>query len=403
MKIFTLLTVAIFFCFLCGCSMHHVHNAPINDSETTQKKYAQTNLFYKTIKVGSSPLSPVAADFNQDGFKDIAVITHGESKLKIFWGGPERSFRKGPVYGKDMIGYHPGKIVSVDWNHDGLKDIIIACEGIFEVQLWENTGSGFKKKASQKIPINALSIKSADLDGDGLLDLVVTPHKGNIVGVLWGKKGGFSFDLQTIRANQMARNIEIGNWNHDARPDLFWVEAVPGSVVVAINKGKREFSKYYLKNPGKPVGLVNDAPVYVKTADLNGDGCEDAAVTFEVLREQGCTIFHGNCHGQVTSKEFIEAPEWGFRGLAVTVKQNGASPLIALGEEGRIFIAQRLDSKWFLVEKPAGSLPRDLSFADLDNDGNLDLFFANGASDTIGVLFGPLATLGQNSTPGYQK
>ena len=396
MKIFTILTFAIFSFFFYGCSIHHVSEAPNKKTVSTPEKHAQTKSFYKTIKVGSSPLSPIAADFNQDGFPDIAAISHGDNKLVIFWGGPGRTFRKGPVYGKDLVGYHPGKIIAVDWNGDGLKDIILAAEGLFQVQYWENIGKDFVKKASVQVSINCKSIRCADLDGDGNLDIVLSPHQGNTILVLWGKKGGFLFDPQTIPANTMAQNVEIGDWNNDGKKDIFWVEVVPGSVVVALNKGRRKFSKYYLKNPEKPVGLVKDAPAYIKTADLNVDGCEDAIVTFEVLKRQGCTIFYGDCHGQVASKEYIEAPSWGFSGLAVMVKQDKASPLIALGEEGKIFIALKHDNKWILVKKPAGSLPRDLSFADMDNDGNMDLLFSNVAGDSIGVLFGPLTKHGQN-------
>jgi|GEM_PF-1070166 len=382
--------------FLSGCA-----SKIKTPNETTKKTDVSTkpekeNATYLKLKVGPSPLSPISSDFNDDGFTDIAAISHGDNNLVIFWGGPERTFRKGPVYGKDLVGYHPGKIVAVDWNGDGLQDIILAAEGLFQVQYWENTGTDFLKKATVQVPINCKGIRCADLDGDGILDIVLSPHQGHTILILWGKKGGFLFDSQTILANEMAQNVEIGDWNHDGKKDIFWVEVVPGSVVVAINKGNRKFSKYYLKNPGKPVGLAKDAPAYVKTADLNEDGCEDAAVTFEVLKEKGCIIFYGNCQGQVTSKEYIEAPVWGFRGLAVAVTQNMRSPLIALGEEGRIFVAHRVGTRWKLVEKPAGSLPRDISFADLDNDGNLDLLFSNTAGDSIGVLFGPLVTSGQN-------
>ncbi len=394
--------------FLSGCA-----SKIKTPNETTKKdnlketnanpKPEKENARYLKLKVGPSPLSPISSDFNNDGFTDIAAISHGDNKMVIFWGGPKRTFRKGPVYGKDSVGYHPGKIVAVDWNGDGLQDIILAAEGLFQVQYWKNTGDGFEKKATVQVPINCESIKCADLDGDGDRDIVLSSHQGNIILILWGKKGEFLFDPQAIPANKMARNIETGDWNHDKNTDIYWVEVVPGSVVVALNKGERKFSKYYLKRPGKPVGLAKDAPAFVKTADLNGDGCEDAAVTFEVLKEQGCTIFYGNCQGQVASKEYIEAPVWGFSGLAVTVPQNGPSPLIALGEEGRIFIAHKIGTKWKLVEKPAGSLPRDLSFADLDNDGNQDLLFANAAGDSIGLLFGPLVTPGQNQTVEYQK
>jgi len=342
---------------------------------------------YTELDAGNSPLSPLSADFNNDGYNDIAVISHGDSQLKIFWGGPNRTFRPGPVYKKDQVGYHPGKINIVDWNNDGLPDILLACEGIYTIQYWQNMGNGFIKAASFSVPINALSIKTADLDNDGCLDIVLGPHSGNKIVILWGKKTRFSFDVQTINANQMAHNVEIDDWNHDGKRDIFWVEVVNGSAVVALNQGNRKFSKRYLKKPGKPIGLAKDAPEFIKIADLDSDGCKDAAVTLEVGK--ACLIFYGDCKGHVIKKERIQAPSWGFSGLAAIGRGKRHPPMLALGEEMKIFIAKRLQGSWQLEQKPAGSLPRDFSFIDIDHDGNVDLLISNTAGETIGILYGP--------------
>ncbi len=372
------------FPFIFGCSSKPTSRKPVHGVSLP----SAPKVTYQRLSGGKAPLSPLAADFNQDGFMDIAVVSHGESQLKIFWGGPGRTFKKGPIYGKELVGYHPGKILVVDWNRDGLKDIILACEGIFKVQYWKNTGKGFTKKAEFPVNLNAKSICCADLDGDGFRDLVLGPHEGNYVLILWGTSKPFSFKLQRIDSNPMTENVEIGDWNSDNKPDIFWVEKRFGSVVVALNQGRRTFVKKYIKKPGKPRGAVKDGPQYVKLADINDDSCVDAAVTLEVGK--ACLVYYGNCQGGVKHTDRVPAPSWGFSGLAAVGKGKNHPSMLALGEELKIFVARKIADKWELTKKPAGSLPRDLSFVDIDNDGFIDILFANSAGNTIGIIYGPL-------------
>jgi hypothetical protein len=65
--------------------------------------------------------------------------------------------------------------------------------------------------------------------------------------------------------------------------------------------------------------------------------------------------------------------------------------MVGLGEEGRNYVAARSgEGKWNLKELTAGSLPRDLQFVDIDQDGYLDLLFVNVAGSTMGIHYGPL-------------
>ena len=342
---------------------------------------------YVVLDAGSSPLSPLSADFNNDGYNDIAVISHGQNHLKIFWGAPNRTFKPGPVYGEEQVGYHPGKITLVDWNNDGFKDILLACEGISQVQLWINNGNGFTKRASVNLNFNPESIQVVDLNDDGKMDIVLGPHQGHEIMILWRKPRFFSFDQEKIKTNPLTENVEVADWNKDARPDIFWIEKKYGSVAVAINRGHRNFKIKYIKKPGIPFGVVKDGPEYVKLADLNEDGCIDAAVPLEVGK--ACLIYYGNCMGGILKTERIPAPSWGYSGLAVIDKGQNHPPMLALGEELRIFIARKRQGSWKLIEKPAGSLPRDMSFFDIDMDGFIDVLFSNSAGKTIGIVWGP--------------
>ncbi len=356
-----------------------------NNNVATEKLKRDTN--YMELHAGSSPLSPLAADFNNDGYNDIAVVSHGDNHLKIFWGRPKRTFKAGPVYGKNLVGYHPGKIALVDWDNDGFIDILLACEGVSQVQLWKNTGDGFEKKAFTDVNFNPKSIQTADIDQDGLKDIVLGPHQGNNLLILWGKDKRFNFDQQFIKTNPLTENVEIADWNNDNKPDIFWIEKKFGSVACALNKGNRNFTFFYIKKPGVPSGMVKDGPEYVKLADLNDDGCLDAAVPLEVGKS--CNIYYGNCDKGIASTEKIPAPSWGYSGLAAIGRDANHPPMLALGEEEKIFIAFKTKNRWNLLKKPAGSLPRDLSFIDLDQDGSLDILLANSAEDTIAIIWGP--------------
>ena len=376
-------------CLIPGCAQKAREEKTIQlKEERLQKSETQRpGSGYQEITVGRCPLSPLVSDFNRDGYNDLAVVSHGESQLEIYWGRPNRKFVKGPVYEKDQVGYHPGKIAIIDWNKDGLPDILLAGEGVFDVQLWQNTGKGFIKKASVPVPINAVSIQCSDLDKDGHLDIILGPHDGNSMVILWGKGKDFAFETQIVRANKGAQNVEIADWNNDGRPDIFWVELYPGSAVVALNQGNRKFSKYYIKKPGKPTGVIKDGPAYIKLADLDDDGCQDASVTLEVGK--ACNIYYGNCQGGIKKFEKIPAPVWGFSGLAAVGFDSSHLPMLGLGEEMRLFIAKKENKTWKMTEKPAGSLPRDFTFVDINKDGNLDLIFSNTAGKTVGILYGP--------------
>ena len=119
------------------------------------------------LETGRVPYSVTAADFNGDGYTDLAVVGHASSDMRIYWGRPGRRFEPGPVYGQSEMGYHPGMARTVDWDGDVRPDIVIACEGRHEVQLWKNIGSGFKKAASFSVTCAPVGIAIADLDGDG--------------------------------------------------------------------------------------------------------------------------------------------------------------------------------------------------------------------------------------------
>ncbi len=358
-------------------------------SDTTQQPSGMTGNSlpdYIQLKVGRVPYSALSADFNADGQTDIAVTGHGASDLRIFWGRQGRRFEPGPIFPEEIVGFHPGKATVVDWNRNERPDIVLACEGERKIQYWENKPGGLEKKAEFKVPFGPVGIAVSDLDNDGRLDVVLGPYSGDKVYVLWGLEEPFRFKIQQLEAAPTPIYIHLADWDGDGRQDILWAEWDVGSICVALNRGKRTFEKRYLRLKPKK---RNDAPRTVVTADLDGDGNLDAIAPLET--GMGALLMYGDGKGGVAGTDKIPAPVWGYSGIAAVSAGENHPAMVGLGEEGRNYVAVRSgEGKWNLKELTAGSLPRDLRFVDIDQDGYLDLLFANSAGSTIGIHYGPL-------------
>lgn len=342
---------------------------------------------YIHLEVGRCPESIEPADFNGDGLIDLAVVGHGASDIRFFWGRNGRKFETGPVLGEALVGYHPGMARAVDWNGDGRQDLILAAEGRIEVQYWKNSDTGLHLEATFKVPSPPVGIVVEDLDHDGLWDLVLGPYSGSSVYILWGK-AKFKFEIQVLKAAPTPTYVHVADWNSDGWKDILWSEWDTGPVKLALNLKKRHFDQRVLRF--RPDML--DAPRSITTADLDGDGALDAIVPLET--GLGALILYGDGKDFVRDIERIPAPDWGFRWATAVSERPDRPAMMALAEEGRIYVYTRKpEGSWYIKELSAGSVPLDLSFVDLDQDGYLDLIFINQAGSSAGIYYGPFNTL----------
>ena len=168
-----------------------------------------------------------------------------------------------------------------------------------------------------------------------------------------------------------------------------WAEWDSGPVKLALNLKKRHFDQLILRF--RPDEL--DSPRSITTADLDGDGALDAIVPLETGR--AALILYGDGKNSVRAIERIPAPAWGFRWAASVSERSDKPAMMALAEEGRIYvyIKKNPEGSWDIKKLSAGSMPLDLSFVDLDQDGYLDLIFINQAGSSAGIYYGPFRNL----------
>ena len=256
----------------------------------------------------------------------------------------------------------PNGLASGDVDGDGDVDLVVAGERRHAVFLNDGAGAFTRDNGQGFAGVRHPSL--ADVDGDGHLDLVVALRLSgdSVPGFLLGDgAGGFGppqglESLEEPPANA-ALDVVTSDVDGDSDVDVLAsaiVSGVPGrSVAVYLNDGTGAFA------PRTTYGLGLDTdtvwPVWLDTGDVDGDGDDDLVA--------------------VTEKR-IDDPDLGSRDVTIAA--------VALNDGAGAFTATAAGD----VE--VGGIgfiwPLQPTFADLDEDGDLDLAF--GGSSGVTTLLG---------------
>jgi hypothetical protein len=173
-----------------------------------------------------------------------------------------------------------------DLNGDGFVDLVIA-GGTVGIFLNDGTRFELVHGANEEIPSNALSTMIADLDGDGLGDIVIGPESGDAV-VVWGGPwlgSGDVTDAETSRlpGHAMTTGVLAGDLDNDGTTDL-----------VLLGYGTRSASRdSILYNTGGRSFAPTDLPgsegksLAGQIADIDGDGLVDIWITRDLGWKSG--------------------------------------------------------------------------------------------------------------------
>lgn len=145
-----------------------------------------------TYPAGFGPISIAIGDFNQDGNPDLVVANAssadtgtGGTTVSVFLGNGDGTFKPRASY---PVGSEPTSVAVGDFNKDGKLDLIVAVFDVGEgdaVSLLLGNGDGtFQPPVEYMAGTGPDFVLAADLNHDGLLDVVAANSNSNDVSVL---------------------------------------------------------------------------------------------------------------------------------------------------------------------------------------------------------------------------
>jgi len=278
---------------------------------------------------GSSFYRPIhMADMDGDGRAEILIGSWSTDRIEIWkYDAAQKKallVQQTPAFPYDIHGLSTG-----DMDKDGDLDILAAIRG-YGVFLALNNGAG-SWTVSNLYPTYAWNTQVADIDRDGHLDVFASLNGGAVV-ILYGEGDG-TFTAVAGPAFGLTMSINLADFNNDGLPDLIGPDMVLGRMMAYQNLGGRVWSANLGPSAYFPHQLRSE---YTPSAlDLYGNGNLDQIAAFftanSYVPPMSVVIFEGM--GAPAS------PSWTPRILDVL---------------------------------PYNGFP--LGGADLDDDGNLDVF-----------------------------
>ena len=141
----------------------------------------------------------IFCDLDGDGFLDIVIADLLEDRVQVLIGDGQGGFSAGGTFD---VGRSPQRLSYADVNGDGNLDVLTANTKGHSVSVLLGKGDGTLEDAIDtmfEFSADPRDMTAADMDGDGVLDLVVGIQQGFLVSILPGNGDARSEPKRTIR------------------------------------------------------------------------------------------------------------------------------------------------------------------------------------------------------------
>lgn len=242
--------------------------------------------------------------------------------------------------------------------------------------------AGFQPQQTYPTGSRPISVATADLNGDGKLDLAIANSNATTVSVLLGNGDGTFQPQQTLTAGARPQSIVVADLNGDGTLDIAVANQYGATVSVFLGNGNGTFQAQQTFASGT-------GPISLAVADLNGDGIFDLAAANYDGDTVSVLLGYGN--GTFQAPQSFATGGYPFFVAIADLNGDGKRDLVVANSVGTAVSVLRGNGNGaFQAQQTftSGSSPGSVAIADLNGDGKLDLAVANIDGNSVSVLLG---------------
>jgi hypothetical protein len=356
--------------------------------------------------------TPYLADLNGDGIPDSVVLDRSGA-IRFRRGLPDGELAPPPAESvnagrpaRDLTVLRVGSQCAIATADAGF-DPTLSAPGHFidTVSLYTFGPDGaWHRRTALATPYLPTRVAAADLNGDGLPDLIVADALDDRVQIAFQQPDGSFGDPLTLAAGDAPSDIAVVDVNGDGRPDLVVTNQASGDVSVFLNDPGHTFATSYRFRAGAGPYAVDTTdtspavsslgePVALAAGDFTGDGRSDLVVvnrgshSFTVLANDGSGGFADPQAALTTSTSegFLVNNEAG-PVVAGDFNSDGKPDLAILMEDRAevwVYIGDGSGHFTHTFTASTGTLPTGLSLYANPQTGFLDLLVGNQFGDVL--------------------
>jgi hypothetical protein len=225
----------------------------------------------------------VIADFNGDGFLDIAVVNEGDNTISLFQGDGQGGFTPFPKspFALPSTEKRPIAVLSGIFDKSGRPEIAVLNSATQNIGVFQATGDStfngtFAELTGSPVATGTdpVAFATGDLNADGIDDFAVVNQSQNEVTVLLNDTTGFFTAAagSPLSTSATPAGVAIADFNNDGIGDIAVTNNGASTLGVYAGLGSGQYSpRIELSTPPGPLALI--------TAMLTTSGLPDAVLT----------------------------------------------------------------------------------------------------------------------------
>jgi hypothetical protein len=352
------------------------------------------------------PNGVVIIDLDGDGIPDLATSNNANSPTSLITvcrntsSGGVLSFAN-KIDLAAPSGSLPASIAAADIDGDGLQDLVVTNNVSSTMSVYRNTSTPGTISLAARVEFATgdapWSVAIGDLDGDGKPEVAVTNFLSNTVSVFknTGTTGTIAFAPKTDLATGLSpHTVAIGDLDGDGKPDLAVTNTLSSTISLFRNQSSSGTMVFATKTD---ITTGTDEPSGIAIGDLDGDNKSDLVITndnFNLTTE--ATVSMSVWKNMSSSGNFFFTSKVNYdSGDAYNVSLgdlngDGKLEVIVAKSNSGVLVYQNISATGNIqLTSPVtyyANSPYNIAMGDLDGDNMPDLAVANFTSQMVSIL-----------------